>query len=234
MKKIVFYHIASDQYKKYSDKMIHSFRIFYPKMPFVVFGQRDIEEAKAKNGVWCYATFGRKLAEQYKIVVEIDADSVVCDHLDEIIKGDYDIAAPLNGSPGGMQTSMPGIGRARYLNAGLHASTSKAFWEEWETRTLKDHKKYAYGEQDILNEIFWSGRYKTKLLDGLEGDPYYGASSCGHYKNIELNNLRLYLYGRRIKVLHTAGQSYRGKLSFFDAPLEVRDFISQLTGKTNF
>ena len=214
--------------------MIHSFRIFYPKTPFVVFGQSDINEAVSKNGSWCYATFGKRLADQYKIVVQIDADSVVCDHMDELTMGDYDIAAPLNGGPGGMQTSMPGIGISRYLNAGLHAATNKAFWEEWEARTVKDHKKYAYGEQDILNEIFWSGRYKTKLLDGLKSDPYYGASSCGHYKNIKLENLRLYLYGRRIKILHTAGQSYRGKLSFFDAPIEVRDFISQLTGKTNF
>jgi len=234
--KTIAFHIASDIYKNYSDKMIRSFKHFHPDIPFKVFSQSDINEAKEKYGQTpLYGIFGAKLANQCDLLIQIDADSIVCDRIDEVLKGDYEVAGVLNGSNEGFQTTGVGIGQVQYLNAGLVASTLKAFWTEWKEKTLKDWKKYRYGEQDIFNHIFYSGKYKTKVLDPIEGDVYYGSSSCGQWDKtyVVSKGEKIMLNGKTVKVIHFAGQASQKKFNFVEFPPVVQGRIKNLIGDTS-
>ena len=230
MKTIVF-HVASDIYKPYSDKMVRSFKHFHPDVPFKVFDQSDINKAIAENGKWLwYGVAGEMLSKEYDLVIQIDADSIICDRIDEVLKGDFEVAGVLNGSNEGFQTTGVGIGQVQYLNAGLVASTKKEFWTEWREKTLKDWKKYPYGEQDVFNHIFYSGKYKTKVLDPVDGDLYYGSSSCGQWDKTYVARDKVMLNEKTVKVLHFAGQASQRKFNFVEFPPVVQGRIKNLIG----
>lgn len=232
--KTIAFHVASDQYKNYSDKMVRSFKHFHPDVPFKVFNQSDINKAKSENGKWLwYAIAGEMLSKEYDLVIQIDADSIICDRIDEVLKGDFEVAGVLNGSNEGFQTTGVGIGQVQYLNAGLVASTSKAFWTEWKEKTLRDWKNYPYGEQDVFNHIFYSGKYKTKVLDPVDGNLYYGSSSCGQWHKTYVAGDKVMLNGKTIKVLHFAGQASQRKFNFVEFPPVVQGKIKSLIGDTS-
>jgi hypothetical protein len=103
MPKIVFFTWITDNYK---DTIIDftnfekSFKKFHPDIPLKVFNQLEINELfKEKPWLYsdnCKASFAKLLYNDYDIVVNIDSDFYFFDRLEEIIKGDYDLAGCAN------------------------------------------------------------------------------------------------------------------------------------------
>ena len=92
--KVVFFTFVSDDFYTPvgTPKLINSFKRFHPDIPLVVFRQDVIDVVFRKYGLNFFnakPAFAKLLADDYDLVVNIDADSVVLGRLDEIQADDY-------------------------------------------------------------------------------------------------------------------------------------------------
>ena len=123
-----------------------------------------------------------------------------------------------------------------FLRAGF-VCAKREFFEDWQLLNRIYAKYYGTGEQVLLNDLAYSGKYKLKLLDPVKSDIYYGVSSCygtkthwDSWKNIVVKDNSLYLNGKKIKILHKAGGSFLPKWNFSDLfTKEVADWLTDLT-----
>lgn len=219
----------SDLTHRLAGRVKNSFKLFHPAIPFFKYDARDEEavlgEVRESTSA-CKAfeirpRFMSKLLEDYDGVIYLDADTVVCDRLDEFLEGDFDVAGSLN------------IGDEPYLNAGVSACTSKEFCDEW------THLMYQPGagnsNQVYFNQLANSQRYNLKIVD--EDKVYYNERSRRYWKKLKVcSDGKLRANGRVIKVLHWAGGVSRmeEKLSSADFSDEVRECLNRVTGTTDF
>jgi len=235
MKKVAFCtHVSDDWYiPGGAEKLIQSAKHFHPEIPFYVFKSDVINELFKSDPSITWFTINPhisiKLADEYELVIHIDADSIIVDTLDELINGDFEVAGVRNNNDRGVAGAQnhpclvqqkngyiePVVDALNYVNAGLIASRNKKFWQDWIDGNKKGATLYHQYEQDVLNKLISTNRYNFKLLDPINAPLYYGlASQYGdngiHWKswsNIKLLNDKLYLDGKKIKVLHQAGGS---------------------------
>ena len=219
----------SDITHRLADRVQKSFKLYHPAIPFFKYDARDEESilgevresASACKAFEIRPRFMSKLLEEYDGVIYLDADTVVCDSLDEFLEGDFDVAGSLN------------IGDAEYLNAGVSACKSKEFCDEW------THLMYQPGagpsNQVYFNQLANSQRYNLKIVDTEK--VFYNERSREHWKKLKVcSDGRLRTYGRIVKVLHWAGGVSRmeDKLSSADFSDEVREHLDKITGTTDF
>ena len=207
----------------------NSFSIYHPATPFFILDARDEEsilgEVRESTSA-CKAfeirpRFMSKLLDDYDGVIYLDADTVVCDRLDEFIKGDFDVAGSLN------------IGDSDYLNAGVSACKSKEFCDEWTHLMYQDGA--GNSNQTFFNQLANAVRYKLKIVD--EEKVYYNERSREHWKKLEhCSDGKLRTHGRVVKVLHWAGgvSKMEDKLSSADFNQEVREYLDKITCTTDF
>ena len=97
--------------------------------------------------------------------------------------GDYKVAGVRNNNDFGKAGALAyplepdGTDPFTYINAGLVVSTNANFWTDWINLNNEKALKCRMAEQDTLNEIFYSGKYKNKLLDPVDSDVYYGTAT---------------------------------------------------------
>jgi hypothetical protein len=225
----VFYTIISDSHYHgcRTDDFIKSFKKFHPDIDLVVFRQKEIDETFGSNPKLNFynskASFAKKLYNDYDLVVNIDADHLIFDRLDEILIGDYDVAAPANYNcwlNTGIGTNTFGnndifsrgelVSHVNYLQGGLIASTSRKFWDEYEYMCLKASTLFGNKENDILNLIHLLLPYNFKVLDGdydyrsENFKCYYGCASLGRENQVKLENDKLILDNKVMKAYHFA------------------------------
>jgi hypothetical protein len=230
-KSIVFFTWITDDYKNSIvdfDNFYKSFKYFHPDIDLKVFGQDEINklfnEKKWLYSDNCKASFAKLLYNDYDLVVNIDSDFYIFDRLDEIIKGDYEIAACANynscmnvelnkQSVNGIDINY--VSKENYIQGGLIASTSKKFWDDYEDLSKKLSKNLPLRENDVLNILFYNGNYKTKILDGdcnfnsTNFKQYYNCASLSRENNVIVLNDKLYLDGKPVKSYHVARGSGR-------------------------
>lgn len=226
MKTVFSTHVTDDWFDAVrTSDLIKSAKHWHPEIPFVVFSTKDIKEAFDKNKYLNWNNliphFCNKLADKYDLVVHIDADSLITGPLDELLKGDYEVAAARNNNDirfaGHLNwgCSLPAydITTAMYVNAGLVASTIKDFWDIWDNLNRSSHI-YPFGEQDILNILFYDcgeRKFQCKVLDPVESNLHYGVSATygqsklQSWRYMEVKDNELYLNNKKVKVLHEAG-----------------------------
>lgn len=210
--------------------MENSLKYFHPDIPFIIFDQQKIDEIIKEDPnfmkVYGYAYVGLKLSKEYEIVIQMDADSIVCSKLDELLNIDpqYDLACVQNNSPLGFQSTYGNIPMNEYVNAGLIVSRSEQFWQEWLDRCKTEAAGKMFGEQDVLNIIIQEKKYKVLMLDGENTNVYYGCSSYNNYNNMKLEGENILLYGKKVKIIHTAANP-NNKLDIFGASQEVKDRV---------
>lgn len=234
----VFFAWLSDDFK---DTIIdyqgfyRSFKYFHPDIDLKIFGDKEIAEVFGSES-WimhstCKAAFARRLYDQYDLVVNVDADFYFFDRCHEILEGDYDIAACsnynvfLNVDIKEQEIDgifVPRVGPVHYIQGGLVASTSKEFWDEYYQVTAQIGSKMHLYENDTLNILWHSGRYKTKLLDGdydfrsPHFKQYYNCASLGRENQFQLVNNQVILDQKPVRSYHVAhgnqGASGRRKL----------------------
>jgi hypothetical protein len=212
----------------------------------VVFsGKRVLEDCKRYPlGYWVlFAHYGQILSQEFDRVIHLDSDIIVTGNLDELIKGDFEVAAPRNnnhlGKSGGKEPIViDGVGVDEYVNVGTHVVTGKVFWKDWaELNRSIDPEKFQYGEQGTFNKLFHSGAYDSKILD-REGLPYYGLATSwnngsGEYsswKQIEVREGKLWLRGQEVRLLHLAGGGTPGKDNKFRADLFTDEVWEHIQG----
>lgn len=223
--------------------MYHSFKHFHPDIPFKIYQRDETDRITAETGIsihFMFAPIGRELSVDYDLVVHIDGDSIICDTLEEVLAGDYDIAGCRNNNDDLKAGFCSGFERGKatkdkYINAGFHAITNKAIWQEWIDKNKEYGLQTPLYEQGVLNDIFHSGKYNTKLLDPINSNLYYGVASCNgtqshwdSYKEMYLENDRLYLHGKKIKILHLAGGGAKPRLSKLFSKDVFENFIKDI------
>tara|TARA_Y100000310_G_scaffold86194_1_gene83040 strand:- start:1150 stop:1956 length:807 start_codon:yes stop_codon:yes gene_type:complete len=210
-------------------KMMASFKRFHPNIPLYMLTEKEINKevqtVTPMSMAYLNPLLTRTIADDYDLVVHIDTDVIVTDRLDEILKGDYDVAVARNNADqrtAGCGTPHCLNGQVdvfKYANAGIVASTKKEFWDDWVELNQKNFNKYPMHEQDNLNVLINSGKYKIKWLDPVDKPVYYNiASAYGDpkwngqwdkhwesWERIELKDGKLWLDGKLIKMLHYAG-----------------------------
>ena len=212
-----------------ADRVKESFKTYHPAIPFFKYDTRDEESilgevresAQACKAFEIRPRLMSKLLEDYDGVIYLDADTVVCDSLDEFLEGDYDIAGSLN------------IGDKAYLNAGVSASMSKKFCDEWTHLMYKPDA--GKSNQVYFNQLANTQRYNLKIVDAEK--VYYNERSRQYWDKIKVSSDgRLRTHGRIIKVLHWAGGIGRmkDKLSSADFTDEVREHLNRITNTTDF
>ena len=224
------------------DKLVRSAKYFHPKIPFLVYGDKEINRIFKENP-WCdfytiHPVVAQEVKKKYDLVVHFDADSVIVDPLDEILKADYEVAGVRNNPDFSYEINEHllqfGINWLQYINAGCVASTSDKFYDLWvDVNKSKYVHYFPYKEQDILNIIAYSDKFNFKLLDPIDKPLYYGVSnvystftkplpeSCKTYRNlnfweswqdIKVKKSGLYLNNKKVKILHQAGGFNEKKL----------------------
>jgi ADP-heptose:LPS heptosyltransferase len=222
--------IADDELThRLADRVEKSFKLFHPAIPFFKYDARDEEKILGEvreSSSACKAfeirpRFMSKLLEDYDGVIYLDADTVVCDTLDEFLAGDFDIAGSLN------------IGDEPYLNAGVSACKSKEFCDEWTHLMYKDGA--GKSNQIYFNQLANAQRYNLKIVDATK--VYYNERSRQYWKKLKVcQDGKLRTNGRIVKVLHWAGGigKMEDKLSSADFSEPVREFLNRATSTTDF
>lgn len=257
MKTIFSSHCQNDWYEKVgAKKLVNSTRYFHPEIELQVMGDNIISEIKSKYPWSNWYTFDPLVAEYYldtyDLIVHIDADSIITGKLEELLVGDFDIAGVRNNNDISRTTNQPGLMGSpvptgcdfisQSLNAGLIASTSVSFWQEFKQRNY-DHGPagpgLGFGEQDEFNAIAWSGKYKTKILDPKDSDVYYGVSQqeCipgepieSSWRALYIKDSQLYCRDKKVKVIHHASGHFLPKLQYQNwVTSEVKDFLDTIT-----
>ncbi len=230
-KPIAFVTNISDEYR-YSmgaDKLIRSAKYFHPDIPFHVLGTEEVDALGMPKEILMPFVMN-KFIDEYDMVVRLDADSMITGPLTEIIEAkDYELIGVRNNNDygkAGKDNSITqfNVGVNEYLNAGLVATTSKAFLENWMDVCLSLGLHLPFGEQTVLNGI--KRKYNTLIVDGIDKECHYGVSCLygdgseeethwDSWKDIYPAGDDLYLKGKKVKVLHHAGGFMPNKLGFY-------------------
>ena len=243
MDKVAALVIASDDIAYLLAKRVKSsFSYFHPDIPVHIFTLDDEEEIfgnviypKKSGHIGCFSIRCLEhLKKDNDLVIKLDADVVVTGKMNEFLEKDYDVACSLN-EPG-----IPGIDYVRfpdYCNLGVTAVRSMDFAKEWREKCYDDkfvgEQNFIYFEQDVMNYLAFSGKYKTLLVD-KEG-VYYNEQSKPYWDRLRVKCKELFIDDRPVKALHWAGGGEIG--TKFNHPAfsnEVRSFLNRVTDTHDF
>lgn len=197
-KPIVAFTPADKNNLKYYEMMKNSLRKFHTEeeLPLVL-----IDEAKVatyNDPMFFYKAtpiIAKELLQEYETVIKLDADMLIFDNLSEAWQGDFDVAVVNNGNPKEI-VSFPyqfqNIHPLAYVNNGFVVIKNEEFVDLWNDFC----KSMFFGgwqmrEQDILNLLVFSTRYKIKRLD--EGDSFWGLASKQYGSYMQLQNNKIVL-----------------------------------------
>jgi len=212
-----FFTIVDDQYYNQvgTPQFINSFKRFHPDVDLIVFRQDiidDIFKVKNINFYMAKPAFANILTPHYDLVVNIDADHIILGRLDEILKGDYDIACPINKNDF-ENTSVENVTEDMFLQGGLVASTNKDFWNIWEEKN-KDAMKYKCKENDVMNLVIYNDckDMKLKILD--KDKDYYGCKSLNREGEFYMKDNKVMCRKEQVFAYHHAKGAVFPKLQF--------------------
>jgi hypothetical protein len=215
-----------------------SFEYFHPDIECRILTSDDEEELfgdilipKVAGHVGCLSVrFLSYLKKQFDTVIKLDADVVITGKLDEFLADDYDVACSLN-----VEGINPNF--KDYCNLGVTAVRSKDFADEW-CRLSYDpdfisNSGFSYFEQDIMNMLAQSGKYKTKIVD--KEKVYYNETARESWDKMVVKSGGLWIGDRQVKALHWAGGGeLRDKFDHPSFSREVRSFLNKVTNTNDF
>lgn len=200
-----------------------SFKHFHPDIPLFVVGDDQIHKlTKNISGLNMYkmkASAAKLFYNDYDLVVNIDADHFVFSRLEEILKADYDVAAPSNHNlyenvslsiRSYLNNNYNIVPEEQYIQAGLIASTSKSFWDTFESASLKHADNMTCRDNDVLNMVIQFGNFNFKLLDGDWNQSssnrkcFYGCSSLNMESSAYIDDDVVKINGIPLKCYHVA------------------------------
>lgn len=202
-----------------------SFIKFHPDIDLVIFDDPVISKVFGSepwiNSCTCKSAFAKLLYNDYDLVVNVDADFYFFDRCEDILKGDYDFACCSNynqvynvrlahANENLKGYNIPDVDEVCYVQGGLVASTSKEFWDDYYKITGDLESYFELKENDTLNILYHSGKYKTKLLEGdyrfdsPNFTQFYNCSSLGKEKTFIVKDDKVYCENKPVKSYHVA------------------------------
>lgn len=220
--KAVFFTFVSDNYyyPVGTFKMINSFKRFHPDIDLVVFRQDMVDKVFSNNrGINFYnakPVFAKLLTEEYDLVVNIDADSVVLGRLDAILDQDYEVGSVMNLNDY-ENRSIENVTEKMFLNAGLVASRNPEFWDIWDKANDGENvMKYTCKENDVLNLVWYNDpkvkKMKRKVFD--KAKDYYGCKSLGKESEFYMDGNKVMCRKEQVFIYHHAKGGVLPKLEF--------------------
>ena len=236
--RIVFYTLVSDNYyyPVGTHKMVNSFKRFHPDIDLVVYRDDVINKVFKEKNIDFYnakPTFAKLLMNDYDLVVNIDADTVITQRLDPILTSDYEVGCAWNYN-NYENSSFENITEKMYLQAGLVASTSKDFWEEWEKQNINAHS-YIRKENDVLNKVVYGDgnepKYKLKIFDENYG--YIGCKSLDLEHKFYVKDDKLMCNNEIVYAYHWAKGNSMPKLEYSRLPFswEVQQYLNKVSNE---
>lgn len=205
-------------YKYETERMLKTLAYFHPEVNVDLRNREEIYSTPGFIGSYVYPSTGVYFFKKYGQYIHIDGDVLIVDKIDELFDTTYDAIAGRNNSDNNYAGrdrgfTLPGLDPMKYVNAGIHTVNSEDFVEEWMRACVNNtYTNIAFGEQGVLNELFRSGRYTTKILDPVEKMELWGSSfiegTTGMHdlwKQIEVKYDSLFLGAKKIKMMHIAG-----------------------------
>lgn len=246
--KTAFFTWITDNYKNTNidfDSFWKSFKYFHPDIDLIIFDSAAVRSLFNKkpwlNNTNCKASFAKELYNDYDLLVNIDSDFYFFDRCYEILDSNYDIAACANYNVVQnvslsqnmiLDIEIPSVEEKKYIQGGLIASTNKSFWDEYEIMSMKISDMLPIYENDVLNILWYSNKYKTKILDGdydytsPDFKCYYNCSSLGRIQNSKIENDCVYLDNKPMRSYHVAhGWNKRKERVHELFPLEVSNWF---------
>lgn len=247
--KIVFVTNCDSQLQKSfgAIKMMNSFSYFHPEIPIILYDENDTNRIMENYPGFCRLSYMgiimKEVKEKYdaELVGHIDSDSLVLGRFNEILEDNkteifgvrndgphHDFADERNNRPEGIKN----LENWKYLNCGLIITRSNDFLNSWIdlNKWIIDNcgsiKAIPLVEQGSYNLLNYSGKYKTRILDGRETNLFYGTSAnrgrlgktmpnsikgewgfnnWESWSDIIYKNEKFWLYDREVKCLHFAG-----------------------------
>lgn len=236
--KIIFYTFVSDNYYEGigTPILINSFKKFHFDIELIVFRQDTINEVFKRTSVNfenAKPTFAKLLTDNYDLIVNIDADTIITARLEEILADDYEVGS-IVGYSNFCHATIENVTPEMYVQAGLVASRNKRFWDIWEEAN-KGAMKYHFKENDVLNLVWYNdievSKMKRKIFD-INKD-YYGCKSLGREKEFCIEDDKLMCRGEQVFCYHNARGHYMPKLQFAElgfAP-EVIEYLNKIAKK---
>lgn len=247
--KNIFVTWCTDDYKDKLgiDILTKQLNYFHPNIKHIIIDTKKTEELRKKYP-WAKSHHMMPICmieyfDEYDSVIYIDADTTIVGNLNEVFDENYEIMCVRNYALNGQAGITPpnecivpcGFNTNNFINAGFNVIKSKKIVEEW----LNNCSKLTIydDEQNELNRIFNSGKYKTKILDDLNTKVSYGVSNVfglethwDSWKNLYIKNNEIYQMSPlgeeiKIKVLHMAGGGY-AKDSIFRGK-NMREWLSE-------
>lgn len=235
-----------------------SFRYFHPDIDLVVFGDAVINKLFAEkpwlNHFNCKASFARLLYDDYDLVINVDSDFYFFDRCVEMLEGDFELAACANFNAYANVNIMPRlvdgvmlphVSDLQYIQGGLIASTSKKFWDDYEALCYRIAMKLPLYENDVLNVLWYSGKYDTKVLDGdldyrsPKFTQFYNCASLNQERNAVIENDRVFLNGKPMRSYHVAhgnrgpGGAWKARIPEIFSPQVTTWFDNKIMGGTD-
>jgi hypothetical protein len=215
MKDYCFYSCYDDSYKTLGDGCIKSIKKFYPDANVFKFKPPRDNLFSLQSFCNFHLQKGKKLLEEYKRVISVDSDHIMCSDCPDIF-GEFDMGVVQNNIP--VDETYGGIKDKIYINAGLSICTNKDTWQEW----IDEYNKRCMvnweplHEQNALNYIFHNSKSNIKLLEFP--DRTYGIAQGDYYHQMVLKDNELYIQWKdfrgedkekKICLFHAAGEFYK-------------------------
>lgn len=244
--KIAFCTYVSDRFfdSMGARKLIASAKYFHPNIPFIHYGDKEINPLSISYGLLHPFMIDRAMKEGYDAIIYMDSDSMVVGPLNELllaIEQDYHIIGVRNNNDydkAGMDEPIvqQGAGVEQYLNAGLLAvKRNTNFLETWMDWNLLHGESCAFKEQTILNIL--ARKYKTLIIDPKDSKVYYGVSGLygevthwDSWMDIKVDGKDLVLNKKLVKIIHQAGGTRNDKMGFYMFNNETRKRLIEITG----
>lgn len=211
---MIFYTVCDTNYLNMAHQWANSVHKFYPTSPIHIYIVENYRNQAGKT----IGLAGKDLS-QFDKVTYMNPDNIVC----SLLPDDFgDIAMPRNNTEYQFHPSI-----TYYMNCGL-VMANHTIWKDY----LQEFSRRgeAYGEeQNAFNVIFWSGRYKTVILD--DESNCYGALELSSYFNAQVINNQLVANGKVIRVFHAAGSDFKdgNQYLFNKLPKDVSNYLLNLT-----
>ncbi len=216
------------------NKLVKSLKYFHPDIPIQVVYADDQSVLESQHPIVV-----NKFIKDYDRVVWIDADSIICAPLTELLEAtNFDVVGVRNNNDFGKAGASDPIIQLgstiqNYMNAGLISVMSKAFAEDWLELTLLMGGIQPFGAQSVLNAIKY--QFKTKIIDPIDAPYYYGVSGLfgindhwDSWKEITVTDGKLYANDKQIKVLHQAGGFKPDKLGYWMFSKAARERLIEI------
>jgi hypothetical protein len=187
------------------EKLQQSVKHFHPEVDHVIFNTKMTNEVYEKYSwmkpIWMMAPTCLPFAEDYDMVIHLDADAVVTGPMDELFNSTADVIGVRNNNSFDKAGSHPGITITHlepfgnntpipmqgFINAGLFGVNRKEFLYDWHNLNMEaariktEVNPYAHGigdENDTINQLFHWSKYNSEVIDAIGTNVSYGISNC--------------------------------------------------------